>query len=228
MINTSVGRDVTSTHQLYNRKELQHMYLHKIPAYVYCVTHIPTGKFYFGARYKHVENNLEPENDLWVHYFTSSKQIKQLRDLSLDTDFESKIIFKSLDTYECFCFEQKVIKENINDPLCLNMRYFDTDKSIRIFSTFGRTLSSKGRKKSESTKQKMRKPKSETHRKRISEAQFKNGGNGPSKHKEETKDKIRQSMKLQPRPNKKCPHCGKLGGFLSMSRWHFDNCRERK
>lgn len=23
-----------------------------------------------------------------------------------------------------------------------------------------------------------------------------------------------------------CPHCGKVGGYSAMKRWHFDNCKE--
>jgi hypothetical protein len=85
----------------------------------------------------------------------------------------------------------------------------------------------KGRPKSEETKAKMRKPKSVEHRANISKAQKANGGNGPANHKEESKNKTRVTMKLRPRANKVCPHCNKEGGFLSMSRWHFDNCKEK-
>lgn len=85
----------------------------------------------------------------------------------------------------------------------------------------------KGVPKSEETKAKMRKPKSAEHRANISKAQRANGGNGPAKHKEESKNKTRASMKLKPRANRVCPHCKKEGGFLSMSRWHFDNCKEK-
>ncbi len=203
------------------------MYLHFIPAYVYFVKHIPTGKFYYGARYKHVDKNMQPEDDLWKKYFTSSKTIKELIKLTGYDNFEYKIIFKSFDSTECFNFEQNIIKKHINDPLCLNMRYFDIYKSVRIFSTFGKTLTSKGKTKSESTRQKMKKSKSSEHRKNISEAQKNNGGNGPKNHTAETKDKIRKSMQKRPRPNKVCPHCGSIGGFLSMSRWHFDKCRSK-
>lgn len=69
-----------------------------------------------------------------------------------------------------------------------------------------------------STKQKMRKPKTEQHRMAISEAQKRNGSNGPKKHSEKSKNKTRETMKLLPRPNKTCPFCKKQGGFLSMSR----------
>ena len=110
---------------------------------------------------------------------------------------------------------------------CLNSRYFDVEKSERIFSVFGKTLSTKGKPKSEITKERMRKPKSEEHRKKISETQRANGGNGPANHTAESKNKIRESLKANPRPNKICPHCNKEGGFLSMSRWHFNNCKEK-
>lgn len=227
-LNTVADRDVGSIHRLYNCEELQQMYLHAIPAYVYYIRHIPTGKFYYGSRYKHVEKNIQPEDDLWKKYFTSSKKVKELRETSNDFDFEHKIIFRSFDTDECFVFEQNIIKEHINNPLCLNMRYFDTQKSKRVFSVVGCTLSTKGTSKSDQTKEKMRKPKSDSHRKNISEAQKHNGGNGPKQHTKESKHKIRESMRLLSRPDKVCPHCGKTGGFLSMSRWHFKNCREKK
>lgn len=228
MINNSVGRDVGTIHRLYNWKELQHMYLYEIPAYVYIIRHLPSGQFYFGSRYKHINENIQPEDDLWKRYFTSSRKVHELRKDSVELDFQYEILFKSLDTDECFVYEQNIIKEHISDPKCLNMRYFDITKSERIFSNFGKTLSTKGKGKSEETKERMRKPKSDQHKRNISEAQKRNGGNGPNKHREESKNKTRETMKLLPRPDKTCPHCGVTGGFLSMSRWHFDKCRSNK
>lgn len=226
-INTIANRDVGSIHWLYNCEELQQMYLHEIPSYVYFIRHIPTGKFYYGARYKHIEKNRLPKDDLWQKYFTSSKKVNELRKQYGDNSFEYKIIFESYTPVETFNFEQTIIKENILNPLCLNMRYFDIEKSSRVFSVYGKTLSNKGRLKSELTKERMRKPKSKLHRENISKAQKENGGNGPIRHTEESKNKIKETMKLRPRPNKVCPHCKKEGGFLSMSRWHFDNCKEK-
>lgn len=197
------------------------------PAYVYLVIHIPTGKFYYGSRYKHIEYNLTPEEDLWKKYFTSSKEIKSLLKESPSTDFETKILFTTNDHDLCFDYEQNIIKSNIENPLCLNKRYFDSSKGSRVFRIYGKTLSSKGKPKSDETKARMSKPKSLDHRENIRKAQLANGGNGPATHTEETKNKIRESLKLKPRPEKICPHCNKSGGFLSMSRWHFDNCKEK-
>ena len=227
MINKGADRDTGNIHRLYNCEELQQMYLHTIPAYVYYIRHIPTGKFYYGARYKHIEMNNQPKDDLWKNYFSSSKKVLELRKQYGNDSFEYKIIFTSIDTDECFRFEQNIIRENITNVLCLNSRYFDVEKSKRIFSVFGKTLSTKGQPKSDITKERMRKPKSIEHRKNISESQKANGGNGPAKHTQESKNKIRDTLKLKPRPNRICPHCRKEGGFLSMSRWHFNNCKEQ-
>jgi hypothetical protein len=227
MINTGADRDTGNIHRLYNCEELQQMYLRTIPAYVYYIRHIPTGKFYYGARYKHIEKNVIPEDDLWKIYFTSSKKVSELRKEYSDDSFEHAIVFKSFDINECFRFEQQIIKENISNVLCLNGRYFDIEKSKRIFSVFGKTLSTRGKPKSEETKNKMRKPKSISHRQKISKTQKMNGGNGPANHTEETKNKIRETLKKKPRPNKVCPYCNKEGGAISMSRWHFNNCKEK-
>ena len=59
VINNSVGRDVGTIHRLYNWKELQRMYLYEIPAYVYIIRHLPSGQFYFGSRYKHINDNVQ-------------------------------------------------------------------------------------------------------------------------------------------------------------------------
>jgi hypothetical protein len=91
------------------------------------------------------------------------------------------------------------------------------------------SAATKGIPKKESTKAKMRKPKSPEHRLNIKQAQLINGGNGPKTHKEESKNKIREAMKAKPqRPNKTCPYCYKTGGYIAMERWHFDKCKEKK
>jgi hypothetical protein len=169
--------------------------------------------------------SIQPEDDLWKKYFSSSKKVRELRKQYGNESFEYCIIYKTFDTDECFRYEQNIIRENIDNVLCLNSRYFDIEKSKCVFSVFGKTLSSKGKPKSEITKQRMRQPKSAEHRKKISETQKANGGNGPSNHTEESKNKIRETLKSKPRPKTICPHCNKEGGSIAMSRWHFDNCK---
>lgn len=224
----NADRDTGNIHRLYNCEELQQMYLHSIPAYVYYIRHLPTGKFYYGSRYKHIEKNRLPEEDFWNFYYSSSSEIKKMQKETGNESFEYKIIFTHVDPEVCFEYEQTLIKEHIKDPLCINKRYFDSINGVKVFCTYGKTLSSKGKPKKESTKEKMRKPKTMQHRDNISKAQLANGGNGPAKHKEESKNKTRETMKLKPpRPTKTCPHCLKEGGAIAMMRWHFDKCKEK-
>lgn len=115
----------------------------------------------------------------------------------------------------------------------LMTKHSKTDKRMnnKLFGWLRKraSLLTKGVPKTEETKAKMRKPKSDEHRLNISKAQIANGGNGPVKHKEESKNKTRETMKSKPpRPNKTCPHCMKTGGAISMARWHFDNCKEKR
>lgn len=84
--------------------------------------------------------------------------------------------------------------------------------------------------KSEETRIRMRKPKSETHKENISSAQLKNGGNGPKCHSNETKEKIKKwtDENTAFRKQVTCTVCGKSGGQGPMKRWHFDNCKRKK
>lgn len=43
--------------------------------YTYLIKHTPTGKVYYGVR---TANKVEPHNDLWKHYFTSSPGVQKL------------------------------------------------------------------------------------------------------------------------------------------------------
>ena len=66
-----------------------------------------------------------------------------------------------------------------------------------------------GLKRSEETKQKMRKPKSASHRLNLQKPR---GPRGPV-------------LALQvPKKKVTCPHCGKIGGAGNMKRYHFENC----
>ena len=46
--------------------------IQQFPAYTYYLYHIPTGKKYYGVRWA---NECNPENDLWIKYFGSSRLV---------------------------------------------------------------------------------------------------------------------------------------------------------
>jgi hypothetical protein len=62
--------------------------------YTYLIKHRPTGKVYYGFR---CANKLEPHNDLWKHYFTSSPKVKQLiEETGIDSfDVEIRRVFET-------------------------------------------------------------------------------------------------------------------------------------
>lgn len=44
---------------------------------------------------------------------------------------------------------------------------------------------------------------------------------------DETKLKQSLSARGRKKPAITCPHCNKIGGVSPMTRWHFDNCKEK-
>jgi hypothetical protein len=75
-------------------------------AYTYLLKHIPTNQFYYGVRWG---NKVPPEEDLWIHYFSSSERVKDLiNEYGIDS-FEYEIRKK----FECekaaIAWETKVL-----------------------------------------------------------------------------------------------------------------------
>lgn len=139
MINKSVVRGAGTPNYSNAVKEHQQMYLYTSPlAYVYFVKHIPTGKFYYGSRYQNVRRNIRASDDLWVSYFTSSKDIKKIISQEGPGNFSVDILFESENFNECFILEQKLIKENIKDPLCLNKQFFEN--KLTVYRHYGKGL----------------------------------------------------------------------------------------
>jgi len=56
--------------------------------YTYLIKHRPTGKVYYGFR---CANRVEPHEDLWKHYFTSSPKIQQLIEETGAGSFDTEI-----------------------------------------------------------------------------------------------------------------------------------------
>ena len=94
--------------------------------YVYVVKNRNTGKFYIGMR---SANKVVAEQDLGVHYFTSSKHVKNN---FTEYDIEIKAYF--IDQISAFEFENELIKEHWGDPLLLNRHY---QKTMTKFSMTG-------------------------------------------------------------------------------------------
>lgn len=94
--------------------------------YVYIVRNRNTGKFYIGMR---SANKVVAEQDLGIHYFTSSKYVK-----NNFSEYNIEIVAYFVDQISAFDFENELIKEYWGDPLLLNRHY---QKSMSKFSMTG-------------------------------------------------------------------------------------------
>src|SRR5574344_824090 len=103
----------------------------KNKGYIYKVTNIITGQFYIGQRSSYTG---APEDDLGVHYFTSSKVVRPLFKNNT-SEWEKEILYRDIQYAETLNdMEGYAIHKVIKDPLCEN-RY---DPSLSSgFSTAG-------------------------------------------------------------------------------------------
>lgn len=98
--------------------------------YVYRLTHKESGQFYIGYR---CGNSKPAEFDLGCDYFTSSKIVA---DLGFD-NFNKEIIDEVSNSELAYHKEQILIKDSIDDPLCLNRHYVDVGNGKRHFRKAG-------------------------------------------------------------------------------------------
>lgn len=151
-----------------------------IQTYVYKIVNKVTNQFYFGSRFQNVSKNRTPEDDLWKHYFTSSKKVRELiEEYGIDS-FDVEIVFKHYDYEKSFWEEQRLIFENKDNPLRLNKAYIDPATGTKINTIY--LESSEDR---------------DTRIQNISKAKkgkFNSNGHYGLRHSEETKQKMRESQ----------------------------------
>ena len=114
--------------------------------YIYRIDNTITNQFYYGARY--AEKTL-PDQDIWVRYFTSSRAVKTLISKFGTKSFTPSVLSVYLDADLCYSNEQDLIKEHIQNPLCLNKQYTTCEGTVFVFK--GHTEESR-RKLSETNK----------------------------------------------------------------------------
>lgn len=128
--------------------------------YIYKVTNIITGEFYIGQRssYKGA-----PEEDLGIHYFTSSKIVAPLFK-SNTSEWKKEILYRDIKYAEKLDrIEGFAIHRVIDDPLCLN----GYDPSTKIgFTTAGKHLSEETKRKLSEAQKNM----SDETKRKLSEA----------------------------------------------------------
>lgn len=153
--------------------------------------------------------------------------------------FKTFVISKHKNRKEAYVKEQTLQKalKVVDSILYINKIYAlerNDNTGIILNKEWRNNLSksTKGKPKSEATKQKMKNPKSLEHNKKVSEAKLKMiPVKCPYCDKEGNKAVMTRfhfdKCKSNPNKfddNKICPHCGKVGR-VNMERYHFDNCK---
>jgi len=167
----------------------------KYLAYTYLIK-CPNGKSYYGYR---SANKTSPEDDLWKHYYTSSKLIAELREQYSDDEFIATVDKTFETAEEAYDYETKFLKEND----CVNSDDWVNQQCFPVFN------SNTGREHTEEAKRKMseagkRRKHTEETRRKLSEAAKRR------KHTEETKRKMSESHKGKKMPERSEEHRRKL------------------
>lgn len=147
-------------------------------AYTYLVKHKPSGKVYYGVR---IKNDIDPTEDLFIKYFTSSKTIKELIAQDGIEAFEWQVRHEFNDELAAVTWEAKVLQR------CRVLEHQDIwlNKNAagrKLLTKFGAKVISNTHKG---------KPKSEEHKEKIRQALI--GKNVGRKHSAEAIEKIRAS-----------------------------------
>jgi NUMOD3 motif/Putative endonuclease segE, GIY-YIG domain len=123
--------------------------------YTYLIKHRPTGQVYYGVR---SANKVEPHEDLWNKYYTSSPKVQRLiEETGKDSfDVEVRKVFETKE--QAVAWETKVLRrcKVLHDARWLNQNVagyiIPTEESNKKISDYH-----KGKPKSESQKEKIRK-----------------------------------------------------------------------
>lgn len=180
--------------------------------YTYLIKHRPTGKVYYGYR---SANKVEPEEDLWKQYFTSSPRVQQLiAETGIDSfDVEIRRVFETKE--QASAWETRVLRrcKVLTDDRWINQNIagyvVPTEESNRKISNYW-----KGKPKSKEQIEKIRQsnlgkkraPRSDEYKAKLSKS--KSGANNPrygAEVAEETRRKIGEANRGRTPSNKGKP-----------------------
>ena len=220
-----VSRDEPTSTYSNAYKEQSAMYL----AYTYLITNKITNQYYYGYRCRNIKLKRIPQEDLWIYYFTSSTEVKQLISEYGKESFVTQIILEDINWQKCHAYEQELINEHLGKELCLN-RYCDRTGK---FSTAGiilteeqkvtRSLANKGKTRTEETKAKISAAKMGIPRSEETKLKMNKWPKGHLPHNtgiphsKETKDKISAARKGKPGNNSGNPCSAETKAKISAS-----------
>jgi len=223
-----------------------------VPTYLYIKKHNTTGKLYFGkttsddpTKYKgsgkHWKNHIKKYGEefvetIWYKLFDSEEDIIEFAHF-----FSEEFNIVNSDKWLNLVPENGInggsvkgrrFKQSKPSPLIGKKRKPFTEEHLKNMSTshIGKNLGDSNPSKREDVRDKISKslkgiPKSEEHKRKLSEYK------GTLHHaygkplSEEAKKKLSISKRGKPTKKVECPHCNKIGGITNMKRYHFDNCK---
>ena len=206
--------------------------------YTYLIGWRELDTWYYGVRTANAE---EPESDLWIRYFTSSKFVKALRESHGEPDVV-RVHKRFNSREEAVEFEKKILTRMgvVKSDRWLNRttggsegfhsgKYRTPEVYARISKNLKGRVFRSGYALSEETKSKIgqahrgKVPSDETRRKWSEQRAGRTPWNkGKPISKEQSKKLSESGLKVK----HTCPHCGSVGGNV-MFRWHFDNCKHK-
>ena len=166
-------------------------------SYTYLIGWTEHDTWYYGVR---TANKHKPENDLWIHYFTSSKYVQEFRELHGDPDVIQ--IDKTFENQQdALTFESEQLKkfDVINESKWLNKAISNKIKCIRKGSEngfYGKTHSDE--QKAKWSKIRSGRKLSDEHKQKVSLAI--SGKNNPfygKKHSAESKKLMSEKAKIR-------------------------------
>lgn len=180
--------------------------------YTYLIRHRPTGKVYYGVR---TANRVEPHNDLWKHYFTSSPGVQKLIEETGADSFDTEIrrVFETKE--QAVSWETRVLHrcKVLHDDCWLNQNVagyiVPTEESNKKISDYHKDRPKTDAHKKNLSKSQKGKSKNyvqtEEHRRKNSEAN--KGSNNPmyGPCSEERAANISAAKKGKPAKNKGMP-----------------------
>jgi hypothetical protein len=183
-------------------------------SYVYKLTNKVTGQFYFGSRTGNVRKCRNPEDDLWIYYFSSSRKVKELIEEHGINMFVVEILSRHDDYESCFWAEQHLILLHKFNSLRLNKAYVDPVTGKKVLTTHGESVEQKETRISKMSKTKKGKFNSNGHfgMKHTAETKEKIAKQAGWKHSDEAKEKMKAYVRTP-------DHAAKLGNSLKGKPW---------
>lgn len=175
--------------------------------YTYLIKHLQTNTFYYGVKYA---SNADPDM-FWKTYFTSSNKVKAL-----------------IEQYgkDSFTYEIRKVFDNVESARKWESTVLRRMKVINRLDFLNKTVPGENFGFPQGEKNPMSDPETlkRNHENMRTTMLKRYGVSSNWKTKEHAENMSKRISALNSKQIE-CPNCHKVGGFVNMRRYHFDNCK---